>query len=205
MTKNSPAAFLNVDGLGAGNAAYHRISSRSAPHNAYTTTKALRSVATSLGGPTAIDPGVHLRPFREDTPAGSRAAREHITIPYRTVKVGYAYDPVTNAYARSLNGAIHVDPMDGKPVTARTVVVLYMTFHTDSTIEPGHSRPVLGFVGHGSATVFMEGRAVAATWSKASALAPTLIVGTDGREVPFIRGRIFFQIVPTGTKVTETP
>ena len=145
---------------------------------------------------------MHVRPFREDTPATQHPASQSISIPYRTVTVGYAYDPGTNGYARKLNGKVHIDPMDGKPVTARTVVVLYMTFRTDSTIEPGHARPVLGFVGHGTARVFMEGRETAATWSKAGVLDPTLILDANGHELPFVRGRIFFEVVPTGTKVS---
>lgn len=198
---NRGALFTDVDGLGAGSSAYHRITSREAPHNAYTTTADLWRVAARLGGAATIAPAVHLRPFRDDNPPTDRGASQSITIPYRTVKVGYVYDPATNAYVRSLDGKTHVDPMDGAPVTARTVVVLYMTFRTDNTIEPGHNRPVLGFVGTGVATIFMEGRAIQGTWSKAGASDPTLILGPDGRELPLIRGRMFMQVVPTGTKI----
>jgi hypothetical protein len=76
-----------------------------------------------------------------------------------------------------------------------------MTFRTDNKIEPGHNRPVLGYIGTGTATIFMEGQAIQGTWSKASESAPTLILGPDGKELPLVRGRIFIQVVPTGTKV----
>jgi hypothetical protein len=204
--KGSEAADLtNVDGLGAGNHAYHRISTRSAPHNAYTTTADLWAMATKLGGAATTAPSVHLRPFRDDTPAADHPAGQSISVPYRTVTVGYAYDPKTNSYLRSLDGRAHIDPMDGARVTARTVVVLSMPFRTDNKIEPGHNRPVLGFVGTGAAQVFIEGRVIAATWSKAGPLEPTLLIGPDGAELPLIRGRIFFEIVPTGTKVSVGP
>jgi len=198
---NRGTFFTDVDGIGAGNPAYHRISQRDAPHNAYTATADLWRVAAKLGGAATIDPEVHLRPFRDDGPPADRPATQTISIPYRTVKVGYAYDPATNAYLRSLDGKPHVDAMDEQRVTARTVVVLYMTFRTDNTIEPGHNRPVLGYIGTGTATIFMEGVAVEGTWSKASETAPTLILGKDGRELPLVRGRIFIQVVPIGTKV----
>jgi len=198
---NRGTLFTDVDGIGAGNAAFHRISEREAPHNAYTTTADMWRQAAKLGGDDAIDPAVHVRPFRDDGPASLRPASQTISIPYRTVTVGYAYDPATNAYARTLGGEPHIDPMDDTPVTARTVVVLFMSFRTDSTIEPGHNRPVLGFVGSGPATIFMEGRRVEGTWSKADEAAPTLILGPDGTELPLVRGRIFIQVVPSGTKV----
>ena len=205
MEANRGDLFVDVDGMGAGNSAYHRISARKAPHNAYTSSADLWRVAAKLDGAATIDPEVHVRPFRDDGPAAGRPASQVISVPYRTVKVGYAYDPLTNSYLRSLDGKAHIDPMDGQQVSARTVVVLYMSFRTDNKIEPGHNRPVLGYIGTGKATIYMEGRAIQGTWSKASEAAPTLILGPDGTELPFVRGRIFMQVVPTGTKVTVTP
>lgn len=201
MEANRGALFIDVDGMGTGNSTYHRISSRKAPHNAYTSTADLWRVATKLGGAATIDSEIHVRPFREDGAAAGRPATQTISIPYRTVRVSYTYDPATNAYLRTLDGKAQVDPMDDQRVTARTVVVLYMAFRTDNTIEPGHNRPVLSYIGHGPATIFMEGMAVQGTWSKATETAPTLILGPDGKELPLIRGRIFIQVVPTGTKV----
>jgi Protein of unknown function (DUF3048) N-terminal domain/Protein of unknown function (DUF3048) C-terminal domain len=201
MEANRGKLFIDVDGMGAGNAAYHRISTRKAPHNAYTSSTDLWRVAATLGGGGTIDPDVHVRPFRDDGPAADRPGSQTISIPYRTVKVGYGYDPVTNSYLRSLDGKAHIDPMDGQQVTARTIVILYMTFRTDNTIEAGHNRPVLGYLGNGTATILMEGVAVEGTWSKESETAPTLILGPDGNELPLVRGRIFIQVVPKGTKV----
>ena len=198
-------SVTNIDGLGAGNPAFHRISSRAAPHNAYTATASLWAQAVKLGGAATADASVHLRPFRDDTPASGRPASQTISVPYRTVTVGYAYDATTDAYRRSLDGKPHIDPMDGAQVTARTVLVLYMPFRTSNTIEPGHNRPVLTFIGHGTAQVFSEGRLVDATWSKAGPFDPTIILGPDGEELSLVRGRIFVEVVPTETKVSVRP
>lgn len=201
MTANAGTLFTDVDGLGSGNPAYHRISTRVAPHNAYTSTADLWRVGTTLGGAGLFDGALHVRPFRDDRPLSERGTSQTIAIPYNTVKVGYVHDAATNAYLRSLDGKPQIDAMDGAQVTARTVVVLFMTFRTDSTIEPGHNRPVLGYIGSGKAMVFMEGRVIDATWAKAGVTDPTLIYGPDGIELPLLRGRIFIQVVPIGTKV----
>ena len=201
MIANRGKLFTDVDGLGAGNPAYHRIQARAAPYNAFTSSEDLWRVAGQLGGDTAISPAVHLRPFREDLPAGSRGQKQAFTIPYHTVNVRYVYDPATNAYQRFVNGAAQTDQMDGQLVTARTIVVLFMTFRTDSTIEAGHNRPVLGFIGSGVAWVYTEGTLVKGRWSKPHEGDPTVILGPDGVELPFVRGRIFMQVVPIGTKV----
>jgi hypothetical protein len=202
MAANRGKLFTDVDGITSGNPAYHRISTREKPHNAYTTTADLRRVAIKLGGEPTIDAAVHLRPFRDDSPLADRGTSQKITVPYHTVTIGYRYDAATNAYLRTVSGKPHIDPMDGKQVTARTVVVLFMAFRTSSTIEPGHNRPVLTFISTGKARYFMEGKVVEGTWTKKSEAGPTLFLGPDGKELPLVRGRIFVQVVPLGTKVT---
>jgi hypothetical protein len=205
LSLNQGSLFTNVDGIGAGNPAYHRISARNAPHNAYTSTDALLQEAIHLGADPTIDPTVHLRPFRDDLADADRGTSEQITVPYNTVTIGYRYQPKSDDYQRYINGNAQVDPMDNQRATARTIVVLFMPFHTDSTIEPGHNRPVLGFVGSGVAWIFSEGRETIGRWSKPSELAPTLILGPDGQELPFVAGRIVMQVVPLGTAVTAQP
>jgi hypothetical protein len=204
LAANTGKLVTSVDGLGRGNSAFHRIRSRRAPHNAYTSSADLRRVAIKIGAPEVLAAAFHRRPFRDDSPATDRGTSQSMTIPYNTVRVRYDYDPSSNAYLRSINGDPQIDPADDARVVARTVIVLYMSFRTDSTIEPGHNRPVLGFVGTGKATVFMEGRAIEATWSKDGPTDPTLILGADGQEIPLLRGRIFVQVVAKSTKVSVT-
>ena len=201
MTANRGTLFTDIDGMGAGNSAYHRIHTREAPHNAYTSTAALWRVAAKLGAESAISAGVHLRPFRDDLPASGRGTVGAIQIPYHTVTIRYVYDAATNAYQRFVSGKAQVDPADGELVTARTIVVLFMPFHTSNTIEKGHNRPVLGFIGSGEAWIYSEGNLVKGRWSKPKDGDPTVITGTDGVEIPFVRGRIFMQVVPLGTKI----
>ncbi|MBI3749767.1 MAG: DUF3048 domain-containing protein, partial [Chloroflexi bacterium] len=120
---NAAGLFTNVDGLGAGNPAFHRVGTREAPHNAYTSTAELWRVAARLGAAATFDPSLGVRPFRDDSPIGNRGASQQILVPYNTVRVGYAYDPTTNAYLRSLDAKPQIDPGDGMRVRASTVVV----------------------------------------------------------------------------------
>lgn len=202
MKANRGDLFTDLDGMGAGNSAYHRISTRTAPHNAYGSSESLRARAIALGASPTIEDDARRLLFRDDSPTALRGVTQTVVIPYKTVTVGFTYDLATNAYDRTLDGAPHLDAADGRQVTARTIVVLYMPFRTDSTIEKGHSRPVLGFIGRGTALVISEGKVVEATWSKKDDRSPTILTGPDGQEVAFVRGRIFFQIVPLSTTVT---
>jgi Protein of unknown function (DUF3048) N-terminal domain/Protein of unknown function (DUF3048) C-terminal domain len=201
MVEHRGDLFTDLDGIGAGNPAYHRIHSRNAPHNAYTTSKDLTRVAIRLGADPLISARVHLRPFRDDLAVELQGTEQKFSIPYNTVTVTYRWEPKSGAYQRYVNGKAQVDAADGERVKARTVVVLFMAFRTDSTIERGHSRPVLGFIGSGVAWIYSEGLLVKGRWSKPHANDPTIILGPSGEELPFVRGRIFMQVVPLKTPV----
>ena len=197
--------ITNVDALGKGGKAFHRISSRTAPHNGYTSTAAVRAMAAKLGGPTSVPAGLVLRLFADPAPTSSLPASQHIVVPYRTGRIDYRFDPATDLYRRYTDGKLQVDPADRKMVTTRNVVVMFMKYTTDTKIEPGHSRPVIGNIGSGRAIVFEEGRHIEGTWSKAKDASPTLLFDANGQQIPLITGRTFFQIVPLGTRISAGP
>jgi len=194
--------FTNVDALGKGAKAFHRIKTRKAPHNGYTSTDKLRAMALKLGGPATMSADLFRRPFTDDAPASERGKSQKITIPYQTGTVGYVYDPGRNGYLRRLDGKQQVDPADGKKVATRNVVVLFQKFTIDTKIEPGHARPVVDSIGEGTAWVFHDGHQIVGTWRKLSERGPTRLFDQAGGEISLLRGKTFIQVVPTKTKVT---
>ena len=194
--------IYNVDALFGGAAAYKRDTSRPRPHNAYTTTDKFRATAEALGAPKAIVTGLGSRMFADDLPADQRPTSGSINVPYNRGASSYAYDHKTNSYLRSIAGKAHVDPLDGKRVTARNVVVLFMRQSVDPQSEPGYHRPVLDQIGTGKAIVFRDGKAFEGTWRKANDGDLTRFYDAEGKEITLVRGRIFVQVVATGTKVT---
>ncbi|MEO5885724.1 MAG: DUF3048 domain-containing protein [Candidatus Limnocylindrales bacterium] len=202
--KYNPQMFTDVDGLGRGNKAFHRIKTRKAPHNAYGSTAKIRRMALKLGASELMSRRIHLRPFIDPVSIEARAASQRIRVPYRTNVITYAYDRNSNRYRRSVDGRAQVDPADGQRVTTTNIVVLFQKFRIDRKIEPGHSRPDIKTLGSGKALVFREGRVVKATWKKTGDTAPTVILDADGKELPLVRGHTFIQVVPLGTRVTYT-
>ena len=193
--------IYDIDALSGSNAAFHRVKTRSAPHNAYTNTAALRKVGLRRGMPATQAAGFGARAYVDDAPLAERPANATISVPYQRGASSYTYDRARNLYLRSVAGKVQVDAGDGKRVTARNVVVRFMRKSIDPNSEPGHARIVLDQIGSGPALVFREGRAWQATWHKDSAGDITRLIGVDGKEIPLVRGRTFFQVVPTGTKV----
>ncbi len=191
--------IYNEDDLNGGSCPYRRITTRAAPHNAYTTSAALIRCAAKRGYPATYQ-GLPVRAFVDDTPGPLRPASASISIPYRTGLVSYQYDPATDAYLRSVSGSLQIDPANKQQVVARNIVVMFQTYAMVPSID--EMRPVVGNVGSGKAIVFKEGQAIAATWEKTSNTALTRLYDSGGMEIQFVRGEIFMQSVPIGTAVT---
>ena len=194
--------MFDLDALRTANDAFHRVQTAKAPHNAYTATDALRSMALRLGAPADMVSGLETWSFRDDSPAADRPVSGSISIPYKTGTTAYTYDRATDSYPRSVAGKAQVDPLDGKRVTARNVIVVFMALSIDPESEPGHHRPVLKHIGTGKALVFRDGEAITGTWRKDSVGGLTRFFDASGAEIELVRGPIFIQVVPTGTTVT---
>ncbi len=194
-------SLYNMDDLSGGSCPYHRINTRSAPHNAYTNSAALIRCASKKGYPTTYQ-GPSVRPFVDDSPAADRPASQSVTVPYRTVDVGYQFDPATDAYIRLLDGKKQIDPANNQQVIARNIVVMFQAISNDYLDSSGIQRIAIGNVGSGKAIVFKEGKAITGTWKKTSDTDLTRFYDSTSSEISLVRGEIFIQSVPIGTAVT---
>lgn len=194
--------IYNIDALDGSGKVFHRDPARSAPHNGYSNTAQIRELAVSRTAPAQLPDGIGVRPFTADMPVGQRPASGSINIPYNRGATSYTYDRGRNLYLRSVAGRPQIDALDRTRVTARNVVVLFMSLSVDPESEPGHARPVVGILGSGKALVFHDGRVVVGEWRKPSLYDVMRLYDADDTEIPLVRGRIFFQVVPLGTKVT---
>jgi hypothetical protein len=194
--------MYDLDALAGSAGAFHRISSRRAPHNAYTSTADLWKMTARKKYPAEMVAGLGVRPFADDAPAAERPAKGSINVPYGRGATGYTYDAATNSYLRSVAGKAQKDAADGKRVVARNVVVLWMALSIDPESEAGHKRPALDQIGDGTAWVFRDGKVIKGTWRKKDQGGLTRFYDKAGNEISLVRGRIFIQVVPTGTKVT---
>ena len=193
--------IYNMDELNGGSCPFHRITQRAAPQNDYTNSAVLISCASKKGYPETYQK-LPTRPFRDDITASKRPSGQVISIPYRTGTVGYKYQPATDNYLRIVDGSPEVDPANSKQVFARTIVVMYQSVGYDPGSIDETSRPWVSNVGSGDATIYLEGKAITATWKKASTTALTRYYDSSGTEIQFVRGEIFMQSVPPGTSIT---
>jgi hypothetical protein len=185
-----------------------RITARVAPHNVYSSTRQLDALARRLGAGAAP---ASAWTFKDPAPAGARPAGGSLTVPYPTGVISYAYDPVTDRYPRSVDGAPQIDAGTQARVAPYDIVVLWVAVGPLAN-APGavtnqlKGRLEVGYTGSGRALVLRDGQGIQAHWSKASDGAPLLLTyaqgPSGGQPVPLVRGQIAIQVVPEETVVT---
>src|SRR5581483_2841308 len=109
--------------------------------------------------------------------------------------VNWKYNQSTNSYLRrDGNGKPYIDRDTEKQIAAKNVIVLQMS---ESDVNDGYSDGVhqlFGDIGTGKATVFLDGKKIDGTWSKASRTDRTLITDQNGNPVVFNKGLMWFEI-----------
>ena len=112
----------------------------------------------------------------------------------------WQYNASTNSYLRWMgfdkagNEIAHVDELTGKQISVKNLIV---QFATENRIA-GDDKNRLDYtlVGSGKGYVFMDGRVIEVTWSKASRNERTKYYDTNGVEVKFNRGKFWIAVLP---------
>jgi hypothetical protein len=158
---------------------------REAPHNAFTGTVEARTAADEKGpgGPGSWGPLVFKDPLVPSIgePASSIRIRYP---PIGLYDVDYTYDTETNRYLRIMDGYRHRDLFTGEQLAATNVIVEVVP---DEVIDR-EGRLDLAQTGEGPAYYFVDGVAIAGTWTKADYGSRTLFWDTAGNLVRFNSG-----------------
>jgi hypothetical protein len=120
---------------------------------------------------------------------------------YKDFSVKWTYDATSNNYLRSNGGVAHKDKDTGNQISAKNIVVLYMTEARANDGYENNLHMLYGTKGTGKAIVFNNGEETQATWSKKSRTSRLVLRDSSGSEIKFVRGLIWFEILSPGTPV----
>lgn len=139
--------------------------------------------------------------FKDDPSSSSRPVAQKVHLEFwssdQRYFVDWTYDKASNSYKRTNGGAPHIDKNNSKQLSAKNIVVLFMR---ESNANDGYENNVhllYRTEGSGKAVVFQDGKEIKATWSKDEREAKTILKDSDGNEIKFTRGTIWFSILPT--------
>lgn len=167
---------------------------RLAPHNAYSSTEAIRS---GLGSRAAGGSwGGLLFKAPEWRYPGEPVGELNIDYGWN-YRVSYAYDPDNNQYLRTMAGSAHSDAESGEQIRASSVVVMTV----GSWPMDNEGRLDMGLTGRGKALYFLDGVHVEGTWQRERLDQPTVFLDADGKVMHLNSGPLWIQVVPPGARV----
>lgn len=135
--------------------------------------------------------------FKEDDP-GANAQTVHVEHwdGYDDFFVDWTYNIATNSYARKNGGVAHNDRNTNKQIEVKNVVALFMQESRANDAYENNLHLLYKTKGNGKALIYMDGKEIKGTWKKANRTARTQLFASDGSEIEFNRGLIWFHILP---------
>ncbi len=188
--------FYNAD-------AYHRISTRYAPHNVYTSIAELNALEQGKGYTASHYTGFVRKP-KEEPSKTPTATSIDIKFSGYYYDSHYDYDPATNTYKRSETGQPHMElHKDGTTaqIAPKVVVAMIVPEQNGALDASGAYYADYASIGTGQVTVFQDGTVTAGTWSKASSTSQLTFTGTDGKPLALNPGQTWIAATPLAGNV----
>jgi hypothetical protein len=189
------AGIIDVNYIDAAQA-YTRDDSRAAPHNLYTTTKALwKTAASTEGAPAPV--------FAYDEDISNKAKRVGTAhLPFSSVSdVYWTWSKKQGVWLRS-HGTVPHETTDGGQVSATNVVIMHVKVRPGRLLDAaGNPSPVVTLTGKGKAFVLRDGKMISGTWERSKLSDVTTFVGKDGSQITLAPGRTWVELLPTDVAI----
>lgn len=173
-------------------------------HTLFTSTEKLYEFAKEKE--VSLDASITSYKFEDDAKAEDRPASAKVGVEFSTANynVEWNYERDPNYYTRTMAGEKHVDRESGDQITAKNIVVIEVDRRYDGNTNQGKGEWFMTTEGSGKATIFQNGTVIEGQWKK-TGIGDMLKIydGTNGMELPLVRGTTWFEVVPPGTTVTH--
>jgi hypothetical protein len=202
----SPEALANIKAWGVkdldqfhAGGSYHRISSRAAPHNVYTSIAALNQLETSRGYTTSTYTGFARK---KESPSKRPTAKTiNFSISGPVYSAHYDYDAKANAYLRSEGGSTHIDAGTNTQISPKVVIAMVIPY----SLEADGYHSSYAVIGSGQAYIFQDGNVTIGQWSKTANSTQITFTDGAGQPVSLNPGQTWLTAVSAAAKVTYAP
>jgi hypothetical protein len=176
--------------------AYIRDDSRAAPHNLYTSTRALWKAAKAKEGAPAP-----VFAYDPELAGPSRKART-VHLPFSSYSdVFWKWSRTQAAWLRSHGTVPHLLE-DGSQVQAANVVVMQVQVRSGPIVDAaGNHSPEVELTGSGKAYVFRDGRMIVGRWERPTLKDVTTFVTKAGAEIALAPGVTWVELLPDTLQV----
>jgi hypothetical protein len=176
--------------------AYIRDDSRAAPHNLYTSTRALWKAAKAKEGAPAP-----VFAYDPELAGPSRKART-VHLPFSSYSdVFWKWSRTQAAWLRSHGTVPHLLE-DGSQVQTANVVVMQVQVRSGPIVDAaGNHSPEVELTGSGKAYVFRDGRMIVGRWERPTLKDVTTFVTKAGAEIALAPGVTWVELLPDTLQV----
>lgn len=198
--------FVNMSASAAGQGSgFFRSNDKKAPHNLYTNTSDIWSVAAGRGG---TPPAQFAYSTDPSTPSGVDVVGVKLRMD-GSMKASWEWDADKRAFARRHDDKLHQDS-NGEQVSTENVLVLTVEYKISAANKKS---PEAQTTGSGVAWVLQQGKITQGTWTRAGEMDPWTLTDEIGKPIFLTPGRTFVElirkgqgvIVPSGSSLTATP
>ena len=204
----SPEALNDIQAWGArdldqffNSGAYHRISSRDAPHNVYTALDTLTQLAIAKGYTSSTFAPWVRKPEAVNKQVAATAKTIDMTLSGPIYNVHYDYDVVSNSYKRSQAGAPHIDANGSVQISPKVVIGLIVPY----ALQADGKHSDYGTIGSGQAYIFQDGTVTLGQWTKADSKTNMSFQDAAGQPLPLNPGQTWLTALTAASKITSAP
>jgi hypothetical protein len=187
---------------------FSRTPERNAPHNMVVDMGLLQSQHEDLAAPQSI---FNYAAFLDETQAyepssaSSGKATTDFTIEYPEATSYWKGDGSGNLL-RDQDGKPHMDGVSEEQVSAKNVVVLEVQIDRTTYVDARYGPiPKTIMVGSGKVWVFIDGKHIEGTWSKATQTSPIELLDSTGAVIKLAPGNTWVELKPDTATMTITP
>lgn len=173
---------------------FWRDSSKSAPHNLYTSSQNIRNYITDKSITAKSTPlfSFDANYFNKDNLTPCVSVKITINKSYNT---SYSYED--GLYAKSMDGTKSIDSLNNSPLTFSNVIIQ----KTDITINPDNVHLDIKQVGKGDGYLFSKGKIIDILWEKPDENSKTKLTDKKGNEISLSPGKTIYHIIDKKTDV----
>lgn len=191
---------------------FERLPNRATEHTVYSSTEKLWKYAKEKRDLTNIDNdnlvwngNYQSWTFKDDEKKELRGEVNNIDFGFwdnlaSDFNVVWRYNLEKNLYYRENGGQPHLDKNNNQQISAKNVVIIFADESSANDGYPG-GHLLYDVVGQGKGLIFQNGKVFKINWKKPKATDQIKLYDENDKEVAFVRGQIWFEILPTGNKV----
>lgn len=174
----------------ANGSSYHRISTRQAPHNMYTSIADLNQLEAAKGYSTSTYTGFVRK--SSSTPLKSPTAGSiNLTLSGPLYNVHYDYNSSTNSYERSEGGAAQTDANTNTVISPKVVIAMVMQY----SLEADGYHSDYNVIGSGPVYIFQDGGVQMGTWAKTAPASQITFKTSSGQTIPLDPGQTWLTAI----------